>query len=145
MPPNEYSIVYVVCSDTRLMKTMRNITRPPPSHISFCFESNTENGNGRKYTYTHAIKERLHSMVTWKTLNGKNHRSPQDSKLALCKRIQQGAKRQRPRAYNLCMPAVTTEIALYLPFSLSHSLYTVVTTIITTLHTDTTSIHKCLP
>ena len=52
------------------------IIRPQPSHRSFRFESNTKNGNGSKYTCTQTIKERLDSMLTWKTRNGKNHGSP---------------------------------------------------------------------
>jgi hypothetical protein len=77
-------------------------------------------------------RKRIHRILTWKTLRGKNHESPQTPNYHSVRRIQQGAQRQQPLAHNLRLAAVTTETqSLYIALSLSLSLthYTEVTPI----------------
>ena len=70
-------------------RNMRNITRPQPSLRSHRFESNTENGNGSKYTYmcTHCKQESTQN-VNVENPKREKPREPTDSKLSLCQRIQ---------------------------------------------------------
>ena len=57
--------------------------------------------------------------VTWKTLIGKNHGSPQTPNYHNMRKVQSEPRRQRPRALYLCQPAVTPE---YHPISHTLSL-----------------------
>ena len=51
----------------------------------------------------------MHRMLTWKTLNGKNHGSPQTPTLTMQGEYNRGTQRQRPRAHNVRLAAVTVE------------------------------------
>ena len=72
-----------------LTRNMRNITRPQLSLRSCRLESNTENGNGSKYTYvyTHCKQKSTHD-VNVENPKRKKPREPTDSKLSLCQGIQ---------------------------------------------------------
>ena len=84
---------------------VRNRAQPQPS-LKHSMEEPI-----RKWILMHIHRIRRHQMLTWKTLIGKNHESPQTPTITMRGRIQCETQRQWPRALCLRQPTVTIENA----------------------------------
>ena len=149
MPPNESSIFCVVSLWYQIEKNIRNNARPQPSLGSHSWELQSQKWECRdRSTYTqNTVNKRVHKMLTWKTLRGKNHGSPQMLNYHYVKRIQQGGTEATTSCshsspgggYNRESLCVSHSLSLSFSLSLSLSLSLCVTLCIAV--TPNNSIH----
>ena len=106
-----------------MTRNMRTITRPQLSLRSCRLESKTHSKWEWREVHIHRDNERVHKMLTWKTLKGKNHGSPQTPNYHYVKEYNRGHRGNDLVLTHFAEWRLQQRITLYI----SLSLYTVTT------------------